>query len=215
MANNIPPAPPPLQPMSGQSNPYDFITNSANKPKKSLLSGGGSKTRRIIIVGVGAVVLLMVGLIVASLLRSGGASQKIDYLSLVQQQAELIRISEIGVSKSRQSTAKNLAITTSLSLASQQTETLELAKKAGASTDPKTLALSKNAKTDELLTSADQSNQFDQTFIETLKAALEKYRTLLRKIYQNTAGASAKQTLSEHYKSISDLLGTEATDKSV
>ncbi len=202
-----PAAPPPLQPVTAQHNPYEFITNPSHPPKKKLLPGGNSKIGRLIIAGVGVVVLLMIALIVMSLINSGSTALKTDYQNLVSQQAEVIRISGIGATKARQSEAKNLAITTQYSLTTQQSALLALAKKAGANTDAKSLAASKDSKTDAALTSADQANQFDEVFTKTLTVELQKYQLALKKVYDATTSASTKDTLSKDYNAVDALLG--------
>lgn len=203
-----PPAPPPMQPAATQNNPYDFITNSPTKPKKSFLPGGNSLTSRLIIIGAGVMILFMIGLVVIALLNSGSTALKNDYSTVVLQQAELIRVSDIGVQKARQADAKNLAITTKLSLSSQQPDLLALAKKAGASTDPKILAASVNSETDTALTTADQANQFDEVFVEIMSAGLKKYQQSIKKVYDATSSAATKDTLSKNFNSINVLLGT-------
>ncbi len=208
-STDAPPAPPPLQPMAAQHNPYDFITNPG-KPVKKGLPGGSSKLGRLIIVGAGAVILIMFGVIVAAVLSSGGGAVKTDYVSLVQQQAELIRISGVGADKARQADAKNLAITTQYALTSQQPGILALAKKAGVVVDVKTLAASKDVKTDALLANADQSNQFDEVFIKTLLAELQTYQQNLKKIYDASSTQSTKNTLSKDYDAVNSLIGVQS-----
>lgn len=208
--NQVPPAPPPYQPSPNGNNPYEFITAGGPVGKNTVLGGGGQK-KRIIIVSIAAVLLLIVSLIVFSILSSGGGNVKADYQKLVQQQAELIRISEIGVSKARQTETKNLAITTQLTLSSDQAELLKIAKKAKAKTDAKSLVLGKDTKTDALLTTADQTNQFDQTFIKTLLAQLKDYQDNLKKVYDASSSKSTKDTLSKDYDAVKILLGGQST----
>ncbi len=207
-ASAAPPAPPPFQRTTAQHNPYDFITNSPPQKKKSLLPGGGSKTTRLILAVLGGAVLIGLILIVVSLFGRGSTALKSDYTSLAQQQTELIRVSGIGVSKARQADAKNLAITAQLSLTSQQASTLALAKKAGAATDNKSLAAGRNTKTDDLLTRADQANQFDEVFTATLRDALQKYQQTLKKLYDASTASATKTTLSKNYNAVNALLGT-------
>ncbi len=207
--SQAPPAPPPMQPIGGQQNPYDFITKSGTPVKKSLFPSGNSKTRRLIIVGGGAIILIMLIVIVVGLINSGGSALKTDYQSLAQQQTELIRVSGIGRTKARQSEAKNLAVTTQYTLTSQQSDLLTIAKKAGASTDVKVLALGKDAKTDTILETADQSNQFDEMFLKTLLAGLKKYQLTLKKLYDSSSNNTTKDALSKAYNSVDLLLGKE------
>lgn len=211
-AGEAPPAPPPIQPLPAQHDPYSFITNPGQPAKKKLLPGGNSKMGRLVIAGGGAMILIMLALIVVSVLGSSGGAVKTDYLRLAQQQAELIRISDIGIAKARQSDAKNLAITTQYSLTSQQPAVLELAKKAGVTTDVKTLAAAKDAKTDAALTAADQSNKFDEVFIKTLLSQLQSYRETLKKIYDASSSESTRNTLSKDYDAVNALIGVQPKD---
>ncbi len=167
--------------------------------------------QRILILVVGLVILLLLIVGVMSLLNKGGANLKADYLSLAQQQTELVRISEIGVTKAKQSEAKNLAITTKLTIASQQVTTLGLAKKAGTDTATKSLVLGKNSQTDVLLTTAEQSNQFDETFTKTVLASLKTYQQTLKKIRDAADDKSTKTTYGNYYSAVGTLLGPEPT----
>ncbi len=204
-----PPAPPPLQRVTAQHNPYDFITNPGAPAKKKLLPGGNSKTGRLLLAAAAGVVLIVLALVVMAVLNSGSSALKTDYANLAQQQAELIRVSGVGATKARQAEAKNLAITTQYTLTSQQPGILSLAKKAGASTDAKTLTLGKDAQTDAALTSADQANQFDEVFTKTLREGLQKYQQALKKIYDATSSSSTRDTLSKDYNAIDALLGNK------
>jgi len=207
------PVPPPYQPAGDGHDPYGFITNPAKAPKKSglgkLLPGGNSKQSRLIIAAAGGVILLFLAIIAYSFITSSGGDLKQDYLSLAQQQAEIIRVSDIGVSKAKQSEAKNLAVTTKYTLTSQQSAILNLAKKAGANTDAKSLILGKDNQTDSLLTTAEQTNQFDTVFIKTLQTKLQKYQQTLKKIYDASSKKSTKDILSNIHDNIDVLIGAQ------
>lgn len=207
--SNTPPAPPPYQPVTSGYDPYDFINNPTSPRKKRLLPGGNSNRSRLIIAAVFTLVLILLALVAAIVISSGGSGIKTDYTSLLQQQTEIIRISDIGVSKATQAEAKNIAITTQLSLTSQQPKTRELAKKAGLKIDAKTLALGKDTKTDALLTTAEQTNQFDSVLIKTLQSELKKYQTTLKKIHDASSSKSTKETLSKYYNEVSLLIGKQ------
>lgn len=207
--NQVPPAPPPYQPNTAGHDPYDFINNPAQPAKKRLIPGGDSKKSKLITIGVGAVVLVLLALVAGVFISSRGSGVKNDYLTLVQQQAELIRISDIGTTKASQSEAKNLAITTKLTLSSQQTGLLKLAKKAGASTDAKSLALGKDTKTDTLLKTAEQTNQFDSALIKNLRTGLKKYQATLKKLHDASSSKSTKTTLAKDYQAVGLLISTQ------
>ncbi len=203
---HVPPAPPPYQPVTPHHNPYEFITNPGPPPKKSLLPKGNSKMQRLIIAAAGATILLLIVLIFLSFLSRGSATLKADYLKLLQQQTELIRVSDIGLTKAKQPEAKNLAITAKLTLTSQQTETLKLAKSAGAETNTKFLVLGKNAQTDTQLTAAEQANQFDVTFVKTMLEGLQAYQKTLKSVH-DASDATAKTTLNSYYSAVNNLIG--------
>lgn len=186
--------------------PYDFIVNPGQPAKKKLLgSGGNSKTGRILIVGVGALGLILLVVIVMGIIRGAGSGVKDDYLSLIQQQNELIRIADIGLDKAEGPDAKNMATTAHLTLTSQQPTTLSFAKKTGVKIDAKTLALGRDAKTDALLTKAEQNNKFDAVFMTTLREKLKKYQQTLKKVYDQTSTKTTKDTLSKDFTAIGIL----------
>lgn len=206
--NLAPPAPPPMQPVTPAHNPYDFITQPTQPPKKKLLPNG-SKKARLLIVLFGLFLLGLVAIIIMSLLNSGAKGARSDYVSLLQQQTELIRVSNIGITKARQAETKNLAITTNYSLTSEQAALIQLAKKTGAKTDIATLGLGKNTQTDSLLNSASQTNQFDSVFVTTLQAGLKKYQATLKKIYDESGSKASKAILTKDYDNASVLIGNQ------
>lgn len=186
---------------------YDFIMNADHKPKKPLLPAGASKQTRIIIVAAGAVVLLLVILMVSALLSSAGKANKQSLLKAAQLQAEIIRISDQGAERAKGSAAKNLAMTTSLSIKSDQNILLGLMKSQGIKVGGAQLAAGKNQKTDEILTNAEQSNRFDEVFVQTIQKLLTDYQASLKAAYDNTSSQKLKQTLSDQFEH-ADLLAT-------
>lgn len=191
-------SPPPFQHQSGHD-PYAFITEHGKAAKRGILPTGGSKQSRLFVV-IGIVVgLIIVGVIVGAVISNIGSGQKADWLSLAQKQQELIRISEVGGTKAQSRDAKNLAATTKLSLLSSQPTVNSLAKKNGANVSPKSLAAGKNAKTDADLKTAEQTNQFDKTFQETLRTELNSYQALLKKLYDSSRSKTTKAGLSTAY----------------
>lgn len=206
-----PPAPPPLQAAPHSHNPYGFITDPQVAPKKKLLaSGGSSKRNRLIFLATGIIVLIIFVYAALSFLNSSSGEIKADYTSLASQQVELIRIADIGVSKSKGVEARNLAATTKYTLTSQKPDVFQFAKKTGAKTDPKTLSLGKDGQTDKLLTSAAQANQFDEVFIKTLRIKLKQYQQTLKTIYDKTTVKETKVTLANNYTDVGKLIGTNS-----
>jgi hypothetical protein len=194
------------------SNPYEFITNPGT-PKKQGLFSGGPKKQRILVVAVLGLVLLMVGIIVAAVISSSGNGNKQDYLALLQQQSELIRVSEIGEKTAHDSKARNLALTAKLSLTSTQGTLTSLAKKAGAQTDAKSIALGKDSSIDTKLADAEQTNSFDDEFIKTIQDLLDKYSQTLKKLYDEATSSSAKSTLQQAYNNAQQLISDNRTEE--
>src|SRR5580765_5748058 len=115
--NLAPPAPPPLQPGTPAKNPYEFITQGTPPVKKGLFSGNSKKARILLVVG-GLLILAIIASIIIGLVSGSNKGPKDDYLSLLQQQTEIIRICGIATTKAKQAEAKNLAVTTNYTLSS-------------------------------------------------------------------------------------------------
>jgi flagellar basal body-associated protein FliL len=180
--------------MQPVENPYQFITDTSHKPKKPLLPGGNSKQGRIIIVAVGLIVLLIVAAVIMGLISSAGNAGKNELVKAAQQQTELIRISKIGIDKARDPATKNLAVTTNLSLQSDQAALL-----ANVKVSTKELTLSRSTKTDVSLTTAEQSNRFDEVFAQTIQTELAQYRATLKSAYDKSSSTKLKNSLNELY----------------
>lgn len=205
----------PYDPNASGPNPYDFLQD---KPagKKTLLpslpSGNSKKQRTIIAVVVGFIVLLVIGTIFA-LVFSGAPSNKEELLSLAKQQNEIIRIADIGVQKSRDAQAKNLALIAKLTLTTDQQPLLSALKAQKVKITPKELTASKDSKNDEILNNAVQANKFDDIFIELLQSKLTTYQQSLKKAYDNPAtGKKLKDTLDTQYKNASLIIGVKPED---
>jgi hypothetical protein len=201
--NSPSPAPPPIVP-GGLPHGYEFLQEQ-QKQKRPLIPGGNSKKTRIIIVAAGAALLLIVGMILLAVLSSAGGGNKQDLLKAAQEQQELIRVSTIGVQKARDPAVLNRAITTQLTLQSDQAQLLAIAKKQGFKFSQKDLNLGKQAKTDALLKSAEQANRFDETFNAELLSELSNYQTTLKKIYDNAPDKAAKDNLAQQFNHVNLL----------
>lgn len=196
MQPDTPPAPPPMQQMP-QSNPYKFITNPAQqqKPKLSLPGGKNDKLMRVVVILVGIVILISLIMFGMNLLGSSKQKNINQLVTVAQKQTELIRVTEIGIKKAKTKEAKDLAMTTKLTLISQQSVLSDAVKKAGSKLDSKVLVLGKDSKTDQLLTQAEQSNNFDKVFLEKLKSELTEYAQSVKNAYDTTTSTKTKEAL--------------------
>lgn len=184
---------------SEQQNPYQFIVDTDHSKRKPRMPVGNSKQSRIFIVAGGALALIVAAFVVMGLINSASNAGKADLVKVAQKQAELVRISELGMERSKGSSAKNLATTVNLSLQSDQTILVAALKTAGIKVSSKELALGKDQKTDTALTAAEQANKFDDVFIQTIQAELVEYQQSLKTAYDKASGNKLKQTLSDQY----------------
>lgn len=209
MENSPAPSPPPINPNQNDGSQYSFITNPYKPTKKSLFSFGSTKKSRILLVVGGLVGLAMMVGLVALVVGSLDDAAKQDWLTLAQQQQEIIRISDEGSKRAQNRDTKNLATTTKITLESSKASINSLAKKHGATIDSKTLALGKDAKTDAALKTAEQTNQFDSVFQKILQTELNEYQAILKKLNENTDSKSTKTGLTSAYSN-ARILAAEA-----
>lgn len=189
-----------------QDSQYDFIM-SPGAGKKGFTPGDpSSMKKRLILVVVGILGLMIVITVVMSLLFGGSSENQLQLVSLANKQNELIRVSDIGIKKAHNLEAKNLAMTTKLSLSSEQATLQAAIKKQGVKV---TTAGGKDEKTDEMLTVAEQNNRFDEEFLAHLRAALIDYQKDLKVAYDGAISKSFKDTLASQYEKAAILAGIE------
>lgn len=194
----------------GPGNPYDFITASGKniKPPKQ---GMSNQMQRIIFVLVGAIFLVIVGMVVSSVLSSSGKEGLQNIVDISAKQTEILRISDQGSQKARANTAKNLAATTSISLKTSQTEINKLLAAKGIKKLTTAQAASAKSKADdEALTLADQNNSYDSTFIEIMLKDMRKYQTSLKKAYDASSSAGEKKILDQQFQNITLIIEAQA-----
>lgn len=195
--------PPPVQP-----NPYEFITNSGQPQKPGLLGGPSFKRRLLIVVG-GGLVLLLVFIILFSVIFGSGGGNTDQLKALAQEQQEIARVAEIGNLKAKSPNNKALAITTKLSVQTDQNQLTTLLEKQGIKLNSKDLALKKDADTDATLTQAEQNNRFDEVFAQIMDEKLAVYQKSLQAAYQNSS-KNTKSILDSSYKSAGLLVAMPA-----
>ncbi len=207
--NQYPPAPPPMHsPNNPGLNPYDFLLDKPKK-SKSFLPSGNSTKQRIIIVVVIIIIIFVAGSIILSLLGSSGKSASDDLLVVAQKQTEIIRVTNIGYTKARDKSTKNLALTAELSILSDQAPLLVAMKKSGIDVSKSQLVLGKNTSTDAKLTLADQDNNFDDVFNQTLIGSLGSYQTAVKKAYDETNSTKTKLALVSSLQNVGKILSNQ------
>lgn len=201
----IPPVP------DGGPGQYDFIMNDSPKRPKSILPTGGSLKKRIILVVGGALVVLTIFAIVLTLIFSSGGEDKKALKGLVLTQTELIRVSNSATTKSRAVETQNFAQTTNLILTTSKSETTSYLAKQKVKISDKDLALSKNTKTDEALSSAEKAGRYDEAAIATLEKSLATYKTELKQAYGKATTTKQKQLIQSLYDQADKLTKNQPT----
>lgn len=187
-------------------NQYEFITSPQLPQKPSGVAALGAMNKKMLaLVGGGILILLVVIISVIASMLNSGPTNKDHLLTAASLQAELIRVSDVAVKEAQGPDARNLAITTQLSLRSDQTE-LTAALKAQKVKVP---GASKNAKTDAMLTEATQNNRFDQVYMEFIQEQLVDYQKKLYTAHQTSESNKLKETLKNQYLNASILVGVD------
>ncbi len=207
------PQPQPVMPNTqpGANNPYGFITDPGAgfqiPPKKSrpkLLSN------KILLIAAGILVIFIVILLIVSALSNNKNQGTQKLVDLVAQQTEIQRVSALGLEKTRSSTAKNLAATTSLSLKTLQRDTAQLlkAKAVPALTVAQKGAL-KSKKTDDALLVADQNNTYDSAFVAIMLANLANNQSTLKQAVDAATTKTEKSALKQQYDYVTLIIDSQ------
>lgn len=184
--------------------PYGFITDP-QKASKAPLLGGNSFFKQIALILGGFVLLLIVlGIILSVALPSSNSTT--DLTKIAQSQQELIRISTVGAQQSSSQFAKNLSITSRLSLLTNQGQLLTYMAGTGVKLAPKTLALSRNAQTDQTLAAAQATSTFDIALEQIMISQLQTYQNSLRQEFSKTKNKTLKIVILKNYQSAVLLL---------
>jgi len=191
------------------ANEYDFILNPGGNPSRKGASVPGNGTQRILILVAIIGGLLVVGLFAVLSLFGGQPDNKDQLLKVAQQQQELIRVSKIGVKEARGVEARNLAMTTQLSLSTDQAPLLAALEKQKVKVAKKQLDGLKDAKTDKMLETATNNNRFDEEFTDYIQQQLVDYQKNLSAAYRDTVGPNLKETLKVNYEHASILIGVD------
>ena len=205
------PSPQPTEPPKATSvseqNRYDFIMNPEHQHAVAQGEDDGAKKKRIIIVGaVGAVLLLLMTLLLPMIFKEEINEQ---VAGLAKQHSELLRIAEIGEKKARGTEARNLATTSKVTLQATLAQITAISNKQRKISSSE--LRSGNAKTDQTLTEADQANNFDRVFIDTMQTYLRTYLRELQTAHSSLTSTKDKQSMEDAYNRIQALVPEQAT----
>ena len=189
---------------SGPSGAYDFILNN-NPTPGSWLTSASLKTR-IILVSSGALILILVIWIGAALFSASGSASVQNFTTLAQEQAELVRISQTPASAANTQAAQNFAMTTVLTLKTDEKSFVSYLAAAGTQLSPGVLALHKNTGTDTALLAARAAGTYDQVYVATAQQELTTYAKGLKQAFNATSSLQERQMLNNAYEHVQLLL---------
>jgi hypothetical protein len=197
---------PPQQVPQSPANPYGFIMDAQNKPKRGLKPSTDSKGKRVLFAIVALVILLIVFKVGSSLLFGSKISNAQLLTTLVAQQQEINRVSDLGLRSASDPATTAYAETTKLSILTQQNKLLAYLKKKNVKITPLAMAALLNTKTDAALKTAYESNQFDAVYLTILRKELINYAASVKKDYATASNTTSKQILLDAYNSTVLLL---------
>lgn len=152
-----------------EPNPYGFIFNGGQKPKRNFSLSGFGMSRPVAIGGTIVGGFLLIILILSLLGRGSSVSPLTD---IAARQQEIIRVSNLTSGKTQDVQTQNLALSVSAVLTSHK---VQLTKYLGIKINDGSLVGYLNKSTDSQLLAASQNNSFDSTYLDYLQKALNAY----------------------------------------
>ena len=193
----------PQQPTPPNPN-YEFIMKDAPKKKMSLPSLDLPKPAKYILLGLGGLIVV----IVLFSLLGGGPKGGTGVTNLMAEQQEIVRVSTLAQTLTKDSTTQALVATVNASVSSEQSELAGYLGKNAPRSNSKLLAKDKNASTDLVLNGAVQKNNLETTYDTYLRQALGAYQTDLNQAFKDSKSSSLKAILSRAYQSTQTLLSS-------
>ncbi len=189
--------------------PYRFIMEPPKKPKPPVNNKLGSVSNnpflmRIIFIVGGAVVTMIILAIFFNTFFATKTNTT-DIVDIVETQQEIIRVADQGT-RASSGDVKNAAVSTKLSLITEQQGWLTFLQKHGRKVAPKELSLKASSTTDKQLTNAIATSTFDSTFTQIMRNELTAYAAALKDAYTNSTSTSEKNMLSSNYGQVQLLL---------
>jgi hypothetical protein len=189
----------------GNANNYDFILNPT-QPKKGAGLGFGKDpfiTKIIFLVGGAVLLMIVIGVIIS--LAFGGKTNVDTFVAIAQRQQEIVRVSALSDSAVSQQ-IKNAAISTEVTIASQQNKTVAYLTAHKRPIAAQELALKKDATVDAKLNQAKETSTFDATFTVVMRAELTTYAQQLKDAYNGKSNRTQRELVGLQYKDVQLLL---------
>lgn len=177
--------------------------------KFSLTNWGGNGNKSFLfkiglIVGGGIIVMIII-----AVLMSFFASNKDNprtLIGLAQTQQALIVVADDGTRNNRSSSKSNSAMTTLLTLRTQQTEYLAYLATQDIKIKSKELALKQSAETTAQLKQAVESSTYDTVYGQVMEQKLNDYANEIKTTFENVTGPNLRKLLSKDYDQVQLLI---------
>lgn len=158
--------------------------------------------------GIGAILLVLI-MIIASLLSGGSNSGTKQLISLAQRQQEIARVADTGYNDVSGQSIKNFAMTSKLTMQSDEALLTNYLKQNGVKVSAKELAAGTNSTSDQALENAKSTGDVDTTLQELLVRQIEDYRVRIQQVYSSSGNTTTKALLNRLYTN-TDLLLQQA-----
>ncbi len=194
---------------------YDFILSEQSTKKAPKSSGAGGQKNRMILMIIGILVIFMFGAIAYSTLTKNSNDNSSNLIDNEAFQTEIIRIASMSETKSRNVSTKNFASTVLLVTKSDLSKTSEILVKKKTKVPSTAILKKNNPKTDTLLNSAEQNNQYDSTLEAELTKLLIQYQASLTATAQITTASKEKQIYIDMRNNILKIVENQTTKSAV
>jgi hypothetical protein len=152
------------------------------------------------VAGTGGLVLVVLFWVFIALISGSSKSNTTSLVALAQQQNEIARVSAESAQNAVLQPTQTFAITTSLSLLSEQRAFLAYLRSLGSVPTSSILQAAHNSKTDAALKLAQTNNNYDQTYIALTQSELTSYEYNLKQTLAGTKIIKARQLLETAYQ---------------
>lgn len=191
-----------MNPQNSDQNPYDFIMNPGAAPVKKPLGLGGKNSFfvKIGMIAGGAIVFMIVAAMVVNSL-TGDKTNTTDLQTLAATQTEIARVASKGTSGSSSTVSvRSFAVSTQLSMLTQQHATINFLATKNVKMNTKKLSAAVNGQTDTKLQAASSSSTFDTVFVGVMKEQLANYLANLETYFKNATNNDVKAMLQTDFK---------------
>jgi hypothetical protein len=184
-------------------NPYEFITNPQKpgkppRPGLPSVSGGSFVGKLVLIIG-GGVGIIVVLFVVINLVFSGSTNLT-TLIQVAETQQEIIRVANLAQNNGvTDETVAGGAMNTLLTVTTQQQNTIDYLALHRQKVPAKTLALKRDAATDQRISQAKATSTLDIVFPQIMRQELTDYSTQLKTNYDGATSKSLKAMLATQY----------------